>query len=54
MDHRGAWEDLVELVAFCGRYGGFAPPFSLGADLRYLRAYALALGRFIEQETRKR
>lgn len=50
MDHRAAWEDLVELVAFCGRYGHFAPPASLRADLRYLRAYAEAVARMIEQE----
>ena len=54
MDHGEIWRQVIELVAFCGRYGSFAPPWSLEADLRYLRAYAEAIGGFIEQETRKR
>lgn len=51
MDHREVYEDILELVAFCGRYGGFGPPFSLAADLNYVQAYAKVLGRFIEQES---
>ncbi len=54
MDHLEVWQRQVELVAFCGKYGGFPPPFSLGCDLRYLRAYADAVGMFLEQENRKR
>lgn len=42
----------MKLIAFCGRYGNFAPPFSLAADVRYLREYAEAVGALIEEETR--
>lgn len=54
MDHLEVWQRQVELVAFCGRYGGFPPPHSLDCDLRYLRAYADAVAEFIDQESRKR
>jgi len=44
----------MKLLAFCGRYGGFAPPFSLEADLSYLRAYAEEVGAMLESESGKR
>ena len=54
MDHGEAWRVRIELVAFCGRYGGWGPSTSLSADLRWLKAYADEIGNFLEQESRKR
>lgn len=54
MNHEAHYIALMKLIAFCGRYGNFAPPFSLDADLRYLTAYADGVSDLLEEETRKR
>jgi hypothetical protein len=51
-DHEAYYAAIMKLIGFCGRYGNFVPPFSLDADLRYLQAYADAIGELIEEETR--
>lgn len=52
MDHEAHYVAIMKLIAFCGRYGNFVPPFSLEADLRYLQRYADAVGSLLEEETR--
>lgn len=44
---------MFKLLAFCGRYGGFAPPWSLEADVYWLHGYAKGVAALLKAEAPK-
>lgn len=44
----------TKLVAYCGRYGGWAPDRAIAADIHFLNRYAKAVEALMKEEMKPR